>query len=118
MHSIDPILKLLINFKRADLAKLLKGAHYELRESGSYGSQLYSILTTAEIYVPFVAYEPLKQLCWDDHSDIIRALCVIHPVKPSEVEINSVEFFVWNYWCRATLHFYFNLLLGICNATF
>ena len=94
MQSINEILEILSYRKRNDLVKLLKGSSYELNVSNSYGSKLYSLLTTVEIYSPIERHEKLVSLSGEDEEEIIRSFHVIYPVKDNEPEIVSIEFFV------------------------
>jgi len=94
MIPIDDILDVLRYRKREDLAKILRGSSYDLNVSNNYGSCLYSLLTTAEIYSPIDKYELLSKLSPEDEEEIIKALQVYYPVKDREPEIVSLEFFV------------------------
>ena len=80
MQSINEILEILSYQKRNDLVKLLKGSSYELNVSNSYGSRLYSLLTTVEIYSPIERHEKLVSLSGEDEEEIIRSFHVIYPV--------------------------------------
>ena len=94
MIPIDDILDILKYRKREDLARMLRGSSYELSVSNNYGSRLYSLLTTAEIYSPIDKYELLSKLSPEDEEEIIKALHVHYPVRDREPEIVSLEFFV------------------------
>jgi len=94
MIPIDDILDILRYRKREDLAEMLRGSSYDLNVSNNYGSRLYSLLTTAEIYSPIDKYELLSKLLPKDEEEIIKALHMHYPVRGSEPEIVSLEFFV------------------------
>ena len=94
MIPIDDVIDILKYRGRDDLAKILRGSSYDLNVSNNYGSRLYSLLTTAEIYSPIDKYELLSKLSPKDQEEIIRALHVHHPVRDRDPEIVSVEFFV------------------------
>jgi hypothetical protein len=92
--SMEKVISVLKYRKKFELAELLKGSSYELEASSTYGSRLFSQLTTAQIYCPIDRYERLKQLPKEDLESIISAFHVVHPVKDYELEIDSVEFFI------------------------
>jgi hypothetical protein len=94
MIPVDDILDIPKYRGREDLAKILRGSSYDLNVSNNYGSHLYSLLTTAEIYSPIDKYELLSKLPPEDEEEIIKALHVHYPVKDREPEIVSLAFFV------------------------
>jgi len=94
MWPIDKIIHVLTYRNRPDLAHALRGAQYDLNESTTYGSRLYSTLTTAEIYAPIQKHDLLQKLTDDDRKEIIKAFHVLHPVRERDIEINWIEFLV------------------------
>lgn len=88
------IVKILKYRDRHDLAELLNNSTYKLDASGRYGSELYSRLTTVEIYSPIQDYDKLIKIDQDDIEEIINAFLTIYPIKPHDVEINNIKFFV------------------------
>jgi len=94
MYPIDPIVHVLTYRNRSDLARLLNGAHYGLNESSTYGSRLFSMLTTAEVWVSIQKLDKLRKLGEQDLGTIIEAFQVIHPVRDHDIEVTWVEFFV------------------------
>ena len=92
MDTIDSIKKILIYRNRGDLAKLLEQSVLSLFESDTYGSYLYSRLTTAIIQSPIRDYDRLKDLSEEDKKVIMNALLEVYPPQPNDIEINSIEF--------------------------
>ena len=92
MEIPDKILSLLRYYKRNDLANLLEESNYDLSESNSYGSVLYSRLTTLIILSPVNKHEKLSKLPQGDIDEIIKAFHVIYTVQPNDIEIDSIEF--------------------------
>jgi hypothetical protein len=91
---MDKVISVLKYRKEFDLAELLNGSSYELEASSTYGSRLFSQLTTAQIYCPIDRFEKLKQLPKEDLKSMISAFHVIHPVKDYDPEIDYIEFFI------------------------
>ncbi len=94
MKIPDKIYQILAYRSRSDLANLLRQSKYELNVSNTYGSRLFSLLTTLEVYSPINKNEELTKLPDDDQREIITAFHVLHPVRDGEPEINSVEFLI------------------------
>jgi hypothetical protein len=94
MRPTDKVVHILSYRHRPDLARALRGCTYELNESTTYGSRLFSTLTTVEIYAPMQKHEQLQQLTQEDKTEIVRAFHVQYPVRERDVEICDVEFLV------------------------
>ena len=94
MEIPDKIFHVLAFRGRSDLANLLRQSRYDLNVSSTYGSRLYSQVTTLELYSPIEKHEELVTLSVDDKQQIISAFHVLYPVKDEEIEICYVEFFV------------------------
>ena len=62
MESLDAVATVLRHRGRHDLAKLLSRALVYFDVSSTYGSQLFSLITTAEIYAPISDYDQLRAL--------------------------------------------------------
>jgi hypothetical protein len=92
MEALEGVQKILIHRKRPDLAHFLRQARLELDESDTYGSHLFSRITTAEIYAPLEDYERLHTLSQGDYGIILQALLEIHPPKDYGPEITQLEF--------------------------
>jgi hypothetical protein len=92
MESLEGVRKILIHRKRPDLAHFLRQSRLELDESDTYGSRLFSRITTAEIHAPLEDYEHLRALSQSDRDMILQALLEIHPPKDYDPEITQLEF--------------------------
>jgi len=92
VESLEGARKILIHRKRPELARLLRQAWLELNVSDTYGSHLFSRMTTAEIYAPVEDYERLRALSQRDRGMILQALLEIHPPKDYGPEIARLEF--------------------------
>jgi len=92
MDSLESVRRILIYRKRSDLAQLLERARLELDESNTYGSYLFSRLTTAEIYAPIHDCERLRALSQKDQDLILEALLEVHPPRDHDIEITQLEF--------------------------
>jgi hypothetical protein len=86
--------KILTYRKREDLAKLLEGSKSSINQSSSYGSYLFSLLSTFEIYSPYKNYEVLKETTKKDREIILNAVLEIHPPKEYGVDINEIRFYL------------------------
>ena len=62
MWSTDKIIHILTYRNRPKLAQALRGTTYDLNESSTYGSRLYSRLTTVEVYAPIYQHDQLQKL--------------------------------------------------------
>lgn len=94
MWSTEKVIHILTYRNRPDLAQALRGSRYDLNESSTYGSRLYSRLTTVEVYAPIHKHEQLQKLSDEDEAEIISAFHVLYPVRDNDVEINCIEFLV------------------------
>ncbi len=94
MLSTDKIIHILTYRNLPKLAQALQGSMYDLNESSTYGSRLYSRLTTVEVYSPIHKHDQLQKLSDEDKAEIISAFQVLYPVRDNDVEINWIEFFV------------------------
>lgn len=94
MGSLDGVLKLLTFWDQHHIVRLLRRAHLDFDVSNNYGSLLFSLLTTAQIYTPIEDCERLRLLPEKDQGQILRALREIYPPRPHDIEITAVEFFV------------------------
>lgn len=83
----DNIIKTLLYKGKDDLARLLNNCKYELNESGTYGSRLYSVLTTVVIYVGIEKLKKANNLDYSDKKFIVEAFKVVYPVKYNSYEI-------------------------------
>lgn len=88
----DRIIQTLMYRGKDDLASLLNNCQYELNESTTYGSRLYSVLTTVIIYVGIEKLNKVKHLDYLDKKQIVEAFQVVYPVKDNSYEISDVEF--------------------------
>src|SRR5882762_2108078 len=93
-ESLEGVLKLLKFRNRHHLVQLLRRARLELDVSDTYGSLLFSLLTTARIYAPIEDYERLHSLPDHERDEILRTLREIYPPRERDIEITSVEFLV------------------------
>ena len=80
-RSIDKIIDILKYRGRADLAHLLSGSYYMINESDSYGSYLYSVLSSVEIYASLPIYEKLNALSNNDKKIILNAFLALYPLR-------------------------------------
>lgn len=92
MQIPDKIFSILRYKGKNDIANLLKKSKYELNVSDTYGSRLYSQLTTLIILSPMNKFEELSKLPESDTDEIIKAFHVIYPVQARDIEIRYIEF--------------------------
>lgn len=92
MDDIQKLRKILVTRKRSDLADLLIDSHSCLNKSGSYGSMLYSILSTFEIYSSLENNDKLLCLNDLDKKMIYDAVLLIYPLKDNSPEIHNIEY--------------------------
>ena len=92
MESLDAVRKILSHRNRNDLARLLAHAYIEFDVSSTYGSLLFSQLTSAEIYAPLSDYDHLRALSQEDSLQIFDVVLEIWPPKEYGMEITSVCF--------------------------
>lgn len=76
-----------------DLANLLKGTRYEIAQSSSYGSYLFSLLSTVEVYAPLPVYDKLISLSDEKKQTILEAFLTVHPPKANSIEITDVDYY-------------------------
>jgi hypothetical protein len=94
MSLIEKVVDILAYRHRPDLAKALRSCTYDLNVSSTYGSCLFSKLTTVEIYAPIQIHEQLQGLSDEDRVEIIQAFHVLYPLRDYEPEISDVKFLV------------------------
>jgi hypothetical protein len=92
MDTLESVRKILSYTGRGDLADLLSRGKLVFDVSDQYGSYLFSLLTTAQIFAPIQDCERLRVLPDDDVNAILDALLEIHPPKEREMEITSIAF--------------------------
>jgi predicted transcriptional regulator with HTH domain len=92
--SIERIRKILKYRGRSDLAELLRYSVSHLDESTTYGSYLFSTLSTFEICSPIENNEILKSLSKEDKKTILEAVVELYPPKAYSPEITSIRFLV------------------------
>lgn len=90
---MDKVRRILIHRGHHDIAELLKGGRYEINQSSTYGSYLFSQLSMVEVYVPLNAYDELINLPDDKKQLILDAFLTIHPPKDHSIEITGVEYY-------------------------
>jgi len=90
MESLDAVIKVLEYRDRQDLASLLKRAKVYFDVSSTYGSLLFSQITTAEVYAPIQDYDRLKNLPEHDKQMIFDAILEIWPPRENDMEIREV----------------------------
>lgn len=95
MEDIDikRLRKVLKYKERNDLADLLKNSRSNVRESSTYGSMWYSVISYFEIYSPIKSNEKLIVLSEEDKLELLKAILLIYPIKESEPEIVEIEFY-------------------------
>ena len=93
-NSIEKVIKVLKYQGRSDLAKLLQYSTSNIEESSTYGSFLFSTLSTFEIYSPIKNHEQLSNLSKDDQKAILDAVLKIYPPKAYSIEITNIQFYV------------------------
>ncbi len=93
--SLDVIQKILIEVKqRKDLAELLKYSYENIEQSDSWGTKLYSRISTFEIYSPLKQHSELKELPDRDITIILDAVQIAIPAKDYGAEVTCIEFFL------------------------
>lgn len=93
MKDIKRLQKVLKYKNRNDLADLLKNSRSNIRETSTYGSMWYSIISYFEIYSPARNNEKLISLSEEDKSELHKAILLIYPIKENEPEIVDIEFY-------------------------
>lgn len=94
METLDSVLKILSFRKLDDITQLLRRARVDFDVSDTYGTLLFSRLTTALIYAPVEDCERLRSLPASDKKELLNALLEIYPPRPYEMEITNVQFYV------------------------
>lgn len=93
-NNIKKIRKILHHRGREDLSELLSQSISKVQTSSSYGSKLYSILSTFEIYSPIEYTERLRKLSKDEHNIILSAVKELYPIRESSPEIVDIEYYI------------------------
>ena len=94
MSDINKICKILEYRKRNDLSKVLQNSRSEVSLSSTYGTYLYSILSTFDVYSPLQSYDKLKNLSEGDKKIIFDAVVTLYPPKEESPEITDVRFYL------------------------
>ena len=92
MQSLEAVIRVLRHRNRFDLASLLSRASIDFDVSSTYGSFLFSMITTAEIYAPISDYDRLRALSREDNERIFDALLEIWPPRAHDMEITGVAY--------------------------
>lgn len=92
--DIEKVIKILRHRRRSDLAELLQYSISNIDESSTYGSYLFSTLSTFEIYSPIENHARLIKLSQDDKKVILDAVLEIHPQKSYSPEITNLQFYI------------------------
>lgn len=93
--SLDIVRKILIDVKeREDLSELLKYSYENIEQSDSWGTRLYSRISTFEIYSPLKQHLELKKLPDRDITIILDAVQIAIPAKDYGAEVTRIEFFL------------------------
>ncbi|MDH5496913.1 MAG: hypothetical protein OEY12_05600 [Nitrospira sp.] len=90
MESLGAVATVLCHRGRHDLAKLLSRALVDFDVSSTYGSLLFSLITTAEIYAPISDYDQLRALSREDNEAILDAVLEIWPPRAENMEITGI----------------------------
>ena len=90
MESLDAVSRVLRHRNRHDLADLLSRAFVDFDVSTTYGSLLFSLITTAEIYAPISDYDRLRALPRADSERILDAILEVWPPRSRDMEITGV----------------------------
>ena len=92
MESLEGAVRVLRHGNRHDLANLLLQASVTFDVSSTYGSLLFSMITTAEIHAPISDYDHLKALSKEDNDRILEAILEIWPPRAHDMEITGVTY--------------------------
>ena len=93
-ENIEKARKILQYRRRSDLAVLLQYSISNIDVSSTYGSCLFSVLSTFEIYSPLENHEQLSHLNENDKKTILDAVIEIFPPRKDSPEINEIQFYV------------------------
>jgi hypothetical protein len=93
-EDIEKIRKILKFRGRSDLADLLRHSTSKINVSNTYGSYLFSLLSTFEIFSPLETHEKLKKLSEEDKKEILNAVLEIYPPRENSPEIVDLEFYL------------------------
>ncbi|MDR2580117.1 MAG: abortive infection family protein [Fibromonadaceae bacterium] len=91
--DIKKLCKILTHKGRHDLADLLRYSVSFLEGSSTYGSRLFSILSTFHIKYPPHTQGKIDKLSEADKDEIFQALRLIYPLLDNEPEITSIEYY-------------------------
>lgn len=89
---LNKVIKILKHKDREDLASLLQNSYSQIEESNTFGSYLYSIVSTLEIYSPYKDYLELENLTEDDRNLILKSVLEVMPPRAHEIEIKYLRF--------------------------
>jgi len=92
--NIEKVRKILRHRRRSNLAELLRYSISKIDESSTYGSYLFSTLSTFEIYSPIKNHERLNNLNEYDCKAILDAVLEVYPPKAYSPEITNIHFYV------------------------
>lgn len=94
MEQAAKIMQILEYRGRGDISRLLKQSSYQIDESTTYGSYLFSVLSSVELFSPLHLNEKLVALSEEDKKLILDAFLTLYPPKAHSPEIVNVEFLV------------------------
>ncbi len=92
-NDIKRLRKVLKYKELRDLSDLLKNSRSNIRESSTYGTMWYSVISYFEIHSPVRLNEKLILISDEDKSKLLNAILLIYPIKENEVEIVDIEFY-------------------------
>jgi hypothetical protein len=91
--DIEKLRRVLRHKNREDLRDLFRFSYSNLVESGSYGSMLFSVKSTFEIYSHPSTNEELLALPYVDKQVILDSVLQIYPRKENCPEITWIEYY-------------------------
>ena len=94
MEQATKIVRILEHRGRGDIARLLKKSTYQIDERTTYGSYLFSVLSSVELFSPLHLNEKLVVLPEEDKKLIFDAFLTLYPPQAHSPEIVNVEFFI------------------------
>lgn len=94
MDQATKVRRILEHRGRGDIARLLKKSTYRVDESTTYGSYLFSVLSSVELFSPLHLNEKLVALSEEDKKLILDAFLTLYPPKAHSPEIVNIDFFV------------------------
>lgn len=92
--NIEKVRTLLRHRGRSDVAELLQYSISRIDESSTYGSYLFSTLSTFEIYSPIENHERLSSLNENDRKAILDSILEIFPPRAYSPEITGIRFYL------------------------